>query len=187
MSITDAAGGFHFEPAALAKAQRLRLGGAPVAAADVAWLAGGPAPRVIATRLVALRARVGVPGAVVHVRAGGNADVATAVAGPDGVATLASLAAAPYELWAETSGQASIMVRVDAAAGDAEVGLTLAAASRVVGKLGGPRPRRRRGWRPDRAARPARRRARCPCRRARARGRWRRPAPTYGPRPRSSA
>ncbi len=138
VSITDADGGFHFEPAALAKADRLRLGGTTVAAAEVSWLAAGPAPRVIATRLVVLQARVGLPGAVVHVRAGGTADVATAIVGPDGVARLAPLAAAPYELWAEASGQASMLIRVDAAAADADVGLTLAAAGRVVGQLRGP-------------------------------------------------
>lgn len=137
-SITDAAGSFRFVPAALASAAQLRLSGAVVAPAELAWLAGGPAPRIIATRLVTLAVRVGVPGAVVHVRAGGRADVVTVIAAADGVARTAPLAAAPYELWAEGGGQASPLVRVDAAAGDAEVRVAMAPAGQLRGQLTGP-------------------------------------------------
>lgn len=140
-TFTDTEGGFWLPPDMLARTASLRIAGAGVISAELAWIADAPAPRIVVGRLATLVVQVGRAGAVVagarvHLRDGGDGDRAVATTGLDGVARFDAVPAAPYELWAEGGGGVSRMVALDAGV-MASAQLELGPAGTIVARVGG--------------------------------------------------
>ena len=120
---------------------KLALDGPSVFAADVAWRAGDPPPRIMLARRAHASVRVmadGAPvaGAEVEISDGSRPTLATATTDGDGRARFDDLVAGPYEVWARRDLTASSLARV-ADLDDRDIDLVLAPAGGVTGHLVG--------------------------------------------------
>jgi hypothetical protein len=137
---SEADGGFRIEPPTADL--DLLLDAPHVFPAELRWRAGEPPPRIMLARRARIATRVianGAPviGAEVTISDGSRPALATAVTGPDGIATFDDLLPGPYELWARRDAMVSPLVRIAEieAEPDRAIELALAAAGTVRGRV----------------------------------------------------